>query len=77
MEIAIDAVDAKGKTVGEVGTGPTVNAATQGVRIRPGQVVSVGLRMDDEFAGAFTVRAIDPTTQALLAELKLKTDYAV
>jgi hypothetical protein len=77
IEIALDAVDAKGNTVGEVGTGPTVNAATQGVRIRPGQVVSVGLRMDDAFAGSFTVRAIDPATQALLAELKLKTDYAV
>ena len=77
MEIALDAVDAKGNTVGEVGTGPTVNAATQGVRIRPGQAVSVGLRMDDEFAGSFSVRAIEPVTQALLAQLKLKTDYAV
>ena len=77
IEVAIDAIDAKGKTVGEVGTGQTVNAATQGVRIRPGQVVSVGLRMDDDFSGTFTVRAIDPATQALLAELKLKTDYAV
>lgn len=77
VEIAIDAVDAKGRTVGEVGTGQTVNAATQGVRIKPGQVVSVGLRMEDDFDGSFTVRAIDPNTQALLAELKLKTDYAV
>jgi hypothetical protein len=77
IEIAVDAVDAKGSTVGEVGTGPAVNPATQGVRIRPGQAISIGLRMQDEFSGSFTVRAIDPSTQALLADLKLKTDYAV
>ena len=47
------------------------------VRIRPGQAISVGLRMQDEFSGSFTVRAIDPSAQALLADLKLKTDYAV
>jgi hypothetical protein len=77
IEIAIDALDAKGNTVGEVGTGTAVNPATQGVRIRAGQAISVGLRMQDEFSGSFTVRAIDPSTQALLADLKLKTDYAV
>ena len=77
VEIAIDAVDAKGNTVGEAGPGPAVNPATQGVRIRPGQAISIGLRMQDEFSGSFTVRAIDPSTQALLAELKLKTDYTV
>ena len=75
--MAVDAVDAKGNTVGEVGTGPAVNPATHGVRIRSGQAISVGLRMQDEFTGNFKVRAIDPSTQALLAELPLKTDYTV
>ena len=77
IEISVEAFDSKGQGVGWVGSGPTVNLATQGVRIRPGQVVSVSLRMEDNFSGVFTVRATDPGNQALIAELKLKTDYAV
>ena len=75
IEIALEAVDAKGNAIGWVGAGQTVNPATQGVRIRPGQVVGVGLRMEDEFSGNFTVRALDPATQALVAQLTLKTAY--
>ena len=77
IEISVEALDSKGQPVGWVGSGTTVNLATQGVRIRPGQVVSVSLRMEDNFSGVFTVRATDPGNQALIAELKLKTDYAV
>jgi hypothetical protein len=61
--------------VGFVGSGQTVNPATQGVRIRPGQVVSVSLRMEDNYNGQFTVRALDPNTQAMLSDLTLKTAY--
>lgn len=75
VEIAIEALDTKGTVVGWIASGPTVNLATQGVRIRSGQAVSISLRMDDSFSGSFTVRAYDPTTQALLADLKLKTEY--
>ena len=75
VEIAIDVLDSKGKTVGFVGSGQTLNPATQGVRIRPGQIVSVGLRMEDQFSGTFTLRALDPATQAILADLTLKTAY--
>jgi hypothetical protein len=74
-EIAIEALDAKGAVIGWIASGPTVNLATQGVRIRSGQAVSISLRMDDGFSGNFTVRAYDPATQALLADLKLKTEY--
>ena len=77
IEVSMEAFDSKGRNVGWVGSGQTVNPATQGVRIRPGQVVSASLRMEDNFAGAFAVRVTDPTNQALIAELKLKTDYAV
>ena len=72
---AIEALDTKGAVVGWIASGPTVNLATQGVRIRSGQAVSISLRMDDGFSGSFTVRAYDPATQALLADLKLKTEY--
>lgn len=77
IEISMEAFDSKGRSVGWVGSGQTVNPATQGVRIRPGQVVSASLRMEDNFAGAFAVRVTDPANQVLIAELKLKTDYAV
>jgi hypothetical protein len=75
IEVAIEAVDSKGNTIGWVSSGQTVNPATQGVRIRPGQFVGVGLRMEEQFSGNFTVRAMDPATQATIAELKLKTAY--
>jgi PglZ domain-containing protein len=75
IEIALDAVDSKGNTIGWVSSGQTVNLATQGVRVRPGQIVGVGLRMEEEFSGHFTVRALDPATQTLLAQLTLKTAY--
>ena|SRR5271165_2254084 len=75
IEVAPDAVDSKGNTVGWVSSGQTVNLATQGVRICPGQIVGVGLRMEDEFSGSFTIRALDPATQALVAQLTLKTAY--
>ena len=75
IEVAVEAVDAKGHVVGLVGSGQTINPATQGVRIKPGQIVNVGLRMEDNFSGAFTVRALDPATQAIIADLTLKTAY--
>ena len=75
IEIGVEAVDSKGRVVGSVGSGQTVNPATQGVRIQPGQAISVGLRMDDDFSGTFTVRALDPTTQAVIDDLTLKTAY--
>ena len=75
IEVAIEAVDSKGNIVGLVGSGQTVNPATQGVRIRPGLIVNVGLRMEDNFSGTFTVRALDPATQAIITDITLKTAY--
>lgn len=75
IEVAVEAVDSKGNIVGLVGSGQTINPATQGVRIRPGLIVNVGLRMEDTFSGTFTVRVLDPATQAVIADLTLKTAY--
>lgn len=75
IEVAVEAVDSKGNIVGLVGSGQTINPATQGVRIRPGLIVNVGLIMDDSFAGTFTVRALDPATQAIITDVTLKTAY--
>jgi hypothetical protein len=75
IEVAIEVVDSKGIIIGWVSSGQTVNPATQGIRIGPGQIVGVGLRMEDQFSGSLTVRALDSATQAMIDELKLKTAY--
>jgi len=75
IEVTIEAVDSKGKVVGSVGAGQTVNPATGGVRIKPGTAIAVALNMETEFSGSFTVRVLDQVSNATLAELKLKTGY--
>ena len=74
-EVGIEAVDSKGESVGRLGASPAANDATGAVRIRPGAAVSVGLKMDESYSGAFTVRVFDLKTHAILADLKLRTDY--
>lgn len=74
-EVALEATDSKGNGVGFAGAGQSVNPATGCVKIRPGSAISVGLRMEDHFAGSFKVRAIDPRTNAILAEIQLRTAY--
>lgn len=74
-EVAIEAVDSKGEVVGVAGTGQTVNPATGCVRIKPGSAFSVGIKMEDDFSGNFKVRVLDPSTNATLAEIALKTAY--
>ncbi len=75
IEVAVEATDAKGNVVGWVGAGQSINPATGGVQIKPGAAIAVGLKMGEDFAGNFTVRVLDPATNLLLAELKLKTGY--
>lgn len=74
-EVAIEAVDSSENVVGVAGTGQTVNPATGCVRIKPGSALSVGLKMEDSFSGSFKVRVLDPSSNATLAELTLKTAY--
>lgn len=74
-EVVVEAVDTKDKIVGTATSGETVNPATGGVRIQPGAAISVGLTMNDDFSGKFTVRVLDANTNVTLAELPLKTAY--
>lgn len=74
-EVAIEAVDSSNNVVGVTGTGQTVNPATGCVRIKPGSALSVGLKMENGFSGNFKVRVLDPSSNATLAELSLKTSY--
>lgn len=66
---------AGGELVGEAGSCDHVNSATGLVNVKPSQAIKVPLRMDNDFQGAFEVRAMDPETRYNYAVLKLKTDY--
>jgi hypothetical protein len=78
VEILLEAQDSKGNVIGEPRPGGDVNPATRTVTLMPGQRKQIALRMDDEFRGKFSVKALNPTTLALASkgsELALETDY--
>jgi hypothetical protein len=78
LEILLEAQDSKGNVVGEPRLGSDVNAATRTLTMMPGERKQVALRMNDEFRGKFTVKALNPTTLALASkgsELALETEY--
>jgi hypothetical protein len=75
LEILLEAQDSKGNVVGEPRPGGDVNPATRTVTLMPGQRKQIALRMDDEFRGKFSVKALNPTTLAAYCSLALETDY--
>lgn len=75
VEILLEAQDSKGNVVGEPRPGGDVNPATRTVTLMPGQRKQIALRMDDEFRGKFSVKALNPTTLAAYSALSIETDY--
>jgi hypothetical protein len=75
VEILLEAQDSKGNVVGEPRPGGEVNPATRTMMLMPGQRKQIALRMDDEFRGKFSVKALNPTTLAAYSTLALETDY--
>lgn len=75
VEILLEAQDSKGNVVGEPRPGGDVNPATRTVTLLPGQRKQIALRMDDEFRGKFSVKALNPTTLAAYSALAIETDY--
>ncbi len=75
VEILLEAQDSKANVVGEPRQGGDVNPATRTVTLIPGQRRQIALRMDDEFRGKFSVRALNPTTLSAYCSLALETDY--
>lgn len=63
--------------MGEPRPGGEVDPATHTLTLTPGQRQSVALRMDPDFEGKFTVKALNPTTLAAYGMLGLETDYTV
>ncbi len=77
FEILVEAHDKQGNVVGEIKLGGMVNPATRTLSIKPGQNIAVTLRMDLEFEGSFTVKALDPVTLTTYSKLDFETDYMV
>jgi hypothetical protein len=75
VEILLEAQDSKGNVVGEPRPGGDVNPATRTVTLIPGQSKQIALRMDDEFRGKFSIKALNPTTLAAYNALAIETDY--
>ena len=75
VEILLEAQDNKGNVVGEPRPGGDVNPATRTLTLMPGQRKQIALRMDDEFRGKFTVKALNPTTLVAYCSHALETDY--
>lgn len=77
IEILVEAHDKKGNVVGELKSGGVVNPATRTLSIKCGQSLSATLRMDLEFEGSFTIKALNPVTLTTYSKLNLETDYTV
>jgi len=77
-DLLVEAYGEKGQVVGEAKPGGPVNPATRVIRLKPGDIIQVTIKMDVDFEGTFTVKALDPVTQTALGKpLELETDYTV
>jgi hypothetical protein len=77
VEILLEAHDKKGNVVGEAKPGGDVNPVTGTVTLKPNERIQVAMKMDLEFEGKFSIKAINPTTMAVYCTLELETDYTV
>lgn len=78
LDILLEAHDLKGRVVGEAKPGGPVNPATRLITLKPGEMISITLKMDLDFEGKFSVKALAPATLAALGKpLELETDYMV
>lgn len=76
-EILLEAQDTKGNVVGEPRPGNDVNPATRTITLAPNERKQIILRMDPDFEGKFTVKALNPKTLTAHSSLNLETDYTV
>ena len=76
-EILLEAQDKKGNVVGEARIGGPVNAATGTLLLHAGESVKTTLKMQMDFEGKFSVKALDPRTHTIYSKIDLETDYAV
>ena len=78
LDLLLEAHDQSGNIVGEAKLGGLVNPSTRIVSLKPGETVQITMKMDLEFEGKFSVKALDPvTSRELGTPLELETDYTV
>ena len=77
VAVLLEAHDKQGNVVGEAKPGGPVNPATKTIAIPPGETIQITLKMDLDFEGKFTVKALDPTTLTTFSKLDMETDYTV
>lgn len=77
VEIMLEAQDKNGEVVGEAALSSLMSLSNRTLTLKPEQTVQVTLKMDMDYEGKFSVKALDPATLTTLAKLDLETDYAV
>src|SRR5262249_16252480 len=77
IEVLLEAHDRKNAVVGEAKPGGPVNAATGTITLKPGEPVQVAVRMNPEYQGKFTLKALNPVTLPTYHSIDLEPDYAV
>lgn len=77
LEILLEAHDPKGNVVGEARSGGRVNPATGTISLNAGERVQVTIKMQAEYEGKFSVKALNPTTLTTYCKIDLETDYVV
>lgn len=77
VDILLEAYNKQGDVVGEAKPSEHVNPATRLISLYPGTAVGITLKMELEFEGKFTVKALDPNTLKTYHKLDLETDYTV
>ena len=74
-EVLIEAHDKNGNVVGQAKPGGPVDPATGTIRLPKGKTLRVAIKMDEDFEGKFTLKALDPVTLNTYGKLTLETDY--
>lgn len=77
LEILLEAHDSKGNVVGEARSGGRINPATGTISLKAGERVQVTIKMQAEYEGKFSVKALNPITLATYCKVDLETDYVV
>ena len=78
VEFQLVVMAADGRIVGKLGLHTAVvDVATQLVRLSVQEKARLPVRLDEEFEGTFTVRALHPDTQVELASIILQTAYEI
>lgn len=75
VELLVEAHDKNGNIIGQAKPGGPVDPATGTIRLATGKNVRLAIKMDEDFEGKFTLKALDPVTLSTYAKLTLETDY--